>query len=126
MPTINPLYAFAFNKTNTACFLYPQPDLKPNPNFDSGVRQSAALSQSTQTVTAPSFESRPNVVARDAATVVERGMTMATCQDKCGQLSSCAAFTFNKNSKACYLYNAVSRFEPMGGPSGKLPRNRGD
>ena len=71
-----------------------------------------ALPQATTTVMPPSFESRPNVVVRDAATVVERGMTVAACQDKCAQLSSCAAFTFNKTSKACYLYNAVSRFEP--------------
>jgi PAN domain len=59
-----------------------------------------------------SFESRPNFVAKDAATVIESTMTVAACQDRCAQRSSCAAFTFGKTKNNCYLYDAVPRFAP--------------
>jgi hypothetical protein len=104
--------AFTFSKTSKLCFFYDLlPSFRFNPNFDSGVRQSAALSQSTATVTASPFESRPNMEGKGRMPAgAASTSTVGVCEEKCTQWGPCKAFTFNKSAKSCDFYDFVPDF----------------
>jgi hypothetical protein len=128
-----------YNKINATCNFYTSADFVPNDDFDSGIRASAseqqrlaavkaeeerktkaeaeaaatkqeALPQATSTVTAASFESRPNSVGIDKTSGSDPSGTVETCQKRCTQRSTCQAFTFSKSLSICFLYDLVPSF----------------
>jgi TIR domain/PAN domain len=67
--------------------------------------------QATSTVMAPSFESRPNMEGIDKMPAgSDRGSTLEVCQEKCTESGKCRAFSFNKTSKFCFLYDLLPTF----------------
>jgi TIR domain/PAN domain len=104
--------AFTINKTSNLCFLYDLlPNFRSSPNFDSGVRLSAAPSQSPSIVTS-AFTLRPTMRASRAGDRSSFARTTDDCQDKCARLGTCVAFTFDSSSDACYMYNSIPNFLP--------------
>jgi PAN domain-containing protein len=114
----SPCNAFALDKRSLPggdhqCYLYSDAKLVPNSNFDSGVRQSAALStdQSGLTSTTGLFTIRSNTEATsDQVVPVTPALSIRECERKCTESSTCKIFTYSKIG-ACYLYSRAD-FKP--------------
>jgi PAN domain len=108
--------AFTFSKTSGLCLFYDLlPGFRSNPNFDSGVRQSAAPSQATQTVTATRpFSIKANIEASGipVAPVWAPGGSTAECEQRCAQIETCVAFAFRRSGRQCYFYSGSVSFKP--------------
>jgi TIR domain/PAN domain len=106
--------AFTFSKTSGLCLFYDLlPGFRSNPNFDSGVRQTAAQSQSTQTAT-KSFSIKANTEASGipvAPNWVPGGST-AECEQRCSQIETCLAFAYSRRASQCYFYSGSVSFKP--------------
>jgi hypothetical protein len=72
-----------------------------------------ALPQATSTVMVPSFASRPNMEGfnKNPAGTASTS-TVGACEEKCTGWNPCRAYTFNKTTKYCYLYDVVPDFSP--------------
>jgi hypothetical protein len=113
--------AFTFNKTSKFCFWYDlMPTFRSNMNYDSGVRQSAALpaNQPAPAATNRLFEIRRDMEAKPArlglnfTSVFPTAVrSMDECEQKCTQSANCNAFTLHKTplpntaERQCFLYS---------------------
>jgi TIR domain/PAN domain len=108
--------AFTFSKTSNLCLFYDLvPGFRSNPNFDSGVRQSAAPSQPAQTVAATKlFSIKANIEASGipVAPVWVPGASTAECEQRCAQIATCVAFAYSRRASQCYFYSGAVSFKP--------------
>jgi len=99
---------FTYNKRSSgACYLYTRADLKPNPEFDTGTRDSVNQTAYTSSTTPSNslFTIRRGVEASSAqAGETFYSQSIEDCEQKCAQQPICNVYTYKKSNFRCYLY----------------------
>ena len=101
--------AFTFSKATKSCHSYANAEFLPNPTYDSGVRQSAALGAGPP-VSEGSFEIRRNTSVRGALIRPQHGVSsIEECEKNCRENVYCKFFSYTNKADRnganwCVLY----------------------
>jgi hypothetical protein len=105
------VYTYSKRTGAGACYLYTRADIKPNPDFDSGVRNSVApalpVDPSVTTASKSLFTIQRGVEASSLQGFSETfwSRSIEECEQKCAQQPACNVYTYKKPSLRCYLYS---------------------
>jgi Caspase domain/PAN domain len=99
---------FTYSSSARSCYLYSRADLMPNPYFDSGTRDAAALlpDQSRPTVSGGLFTIRNKMEATGKPVDGSRFVnSLSQCEESCARSAACRVFTYSSSARSCYLYS---------------------
>jgi PAN domain len=105
---------FTYNKNARLCYMYSSATFASNENFDSGIRNSAALpaAQPTTTVAhsapAGSTGSFKIIIDKEASGTLISSVpasSMGACEQNCARSATCDIFSVAKSGGLCFLYS---------------------